>query len=146
MFNLCTKTALCFKNYCRVASPAAIWGEWIACGPLLIFVVVTLDNKPRLGRMDWVLMGSFFLCMVAGFFIIIPSSEALGIFWLVVSFMAYLPSIFSTLLLPSQQHRAYRSSNRRRSGSRAVQLHAKYSKSKIPARLDAIDHPSVLHR
>ena len=87
-------TALCFKNYCRVASPAAIWGEWIACGPLLIFVVVTLDNKPRLGRMDWVLMGSFFLCMVAGFFIIIPSSEALGIFWLVVSCVAYLPSIF----------------------------------------------------
>eukprot|EP01041_Mallomonas_annulata_P012568 gene12568-26467_t len=25
-----------------VASPAAIWGEWIACGPLLIFITVTV--------------------------------------------------------------------------------------------------------
>lgn len=40
------------------------------------------------------LMGSFFLCMVAGLFIIIPSSVTLGIFWLVVSCVAYVPSIF----------------------------------------------------
>ena len=78
----------------RVASQAVVWGEWIATGPLLIFVVVSLDNKLYLDRMDWLLMGSIFLCLVAGFFIIIPTSVALGIFWLVVSCTTYVPSIF----------------------------------------------------
>ena len=44
--------------------------------------------------MDWFLMGTFFVCLVAGFFIIIPSSKALGIFWLVVSCVTYLPVLY----------------------------------------------------
>ena len=44
--------------------------------------------------MDWFLMVTFFLCLITGFFIIIPSSEALGIFWLVVSCVTYLPTLY----------------------------------------------------
>ena len=44
--------------------------------------------------MDWFMMGTFFLCLITGFFIIIPSSEALGIFWLVVSCVTYLPLLY----------------------------------------------------
>lgn len=44
--------------------------------------------------MDWFLMGTFFLCLITGFFIIIPSSVAVGIFWLVLSCVTYLPSLY----------------------------------------------------
>ena len=44
--------------------------------------------------MDWFMMGTFFLCLITGFFIIIPSSEAIGIFWLVVSCVTYLPTLY----------------------------------------------------
>ena len=56
--------------------------------------MVALDNKPKLTGMDWFLMGTFFLCLITGFFIIIPSSEAIGIFWLVVSCVTYLPVLY----------------------------------------------------
>ena len=78
----------------RVASCAATWGEWIACGPLLIYVIVSLDNKCSMSTMDWVMIGSFFLCLLAGFLINFPSSVAMGIFWLFVSCVAFLPSVF----------------------------------------------------
>ena len=44
--------------------------------------------------MDWFLMGSFWLCLVAGFFIIIPSPQSVGIFWLVVSCVTYIPVLY----------------------------------------------------
>ena len=44
--------------------------------------------------MDWFLMISFKLCLVTGFFIIIPSPVAVGIFWLVVSCVTYLPVLY----------------------------------------------------
>ena len=84
----------------RVASRPAIWGEWISCGPLLIFIVVSLDNEPRLRNVDWMMMGSFFVCLTAGLLINFPKSIAMGTFWLVVSFATFLP----TLLLPYYCH------------------------------------------
>lgn len=86
-----------FCIYCiciRVASPAAIWGEWCACGPLLIYVVVALDNKLELTKMDCFLMGTFFVCLITGFLIIIPSPEAVGKFWLIVSCVTYVPVLY----------------------------------------------------
>jgi len=77
-----------------VASPAAIWGEWCACGPLLVFITVTLVDKPDLSRVDWFLMVTFFLCLVTGFFIIIPQSNSMAIFWLVVSCLTYVPMLY----------------------------------------------------
>ena len=77
-----------------MASPAAIWGEYLACGPLLIFVVISLDSKCSMNRVDWVLVNSLFLCLTAGFFILFPSSIVMGIFWLLVSCVTFLPSVF----------------------------------------------------
>ena len=44
--------------------------------------------------MDWVMMGSFFLCLIAGFFIILPLSYGVGVFLLTVSFLSYVPVLF----------------------------------------------------
>jgi len=62
----------------NVASPAAIWAEWIACGPLLIFITVTVVDKPALSQTDLFLMVSFWVCLVCGFFIIIPANLVIG--------------------------------------------------------------------
>ena len=78
----------------NVASPAAIWGEWIACGPLLIYITVTIVDKPDLTPTDWALMICFFVCLVTGFFIIVPESYAIGVFWLVVSCVTYIPVLY----------------------------------------------------
>jgi hypothetical protein len=78
----------------NVASPAAIWGEWIACGPLLVFITVTVDNKPRLTKMDWFMMVTFFLCLITGLFIIPPQPFGLAQFWLFVSCLTYAPLLY----------------------------------------------------
>lgn len=59
--------------YNRVASNAAIWGEWIACGPLLIYVVVSLDNKCSMSRMDW-LRDDWLLLSMSGRWTVFSSS------------------------------------------------------------------------
>jgi hypothetical protein len=97
MGTIATILALCFEwggmciDVLGVASPAAIWGEWIACGPLLIFITVTTVDKPFLTGMDWLFMITFFLCLVAGFLIIIPQPYEVGVFWLMISCTTYLP-------------------------------------------------------
>ena len=78
----------------RVASPAAIWGSWISTGPLIIFVIVTIDIKSNLNRTDWILMGSFLVCLVAGFCIILAQTIAIGIFLLFLSLTAFLPVLY----------------------------------------------------
>jgi signal transduction histidine kinase len=95
-----TILALCFEwggvciDVLGVASPAAIWGEWIACGPLLLFITFSIVDKEDLSKLDWFFMWSFFLCLVAGFLIIIPQPYELGIFWLAISCVAYLPLLY----------------------------------------------------
>ena len=44
--------------------------------------------------MDWTLMASFFICLVAGFLIIIPAPYSVGVFWLVVSCVTYMPVVY----------------------------------------------------
>ena len=39
-------------------------------------------------------MVTFFICLITGFFIIIPSSYAMGVFWLTVSCVTYLPLLY----------------------------------------------------
>ena len=78
----------------NVASPGIVWGEWFACGPLLIFITVTIVDKPTLTKVDWFLMISFFVCLVCGFLIIIPSDKRVGEFWLAMSCLTYLPLLY----------------------------------------------------
>lgn len=78
----------------NVASPAAIWGEWMACGPLLLFITLTITDKPDLSRMDWFFMATFFFCLLSGLFIIIPQNRSTGGFWLTVSCVTYIPVLY----------------------------------------------------
>ena len=78
----------------NVASPAAIWGEWLSCGPLLIFITVSLVEKPSLSRIDVFLMVSFYVCLLAGFLIIPTKDQSLGMFWLILSCVTYLPLLY----------------------------------------------------
>jgi len=51
-------------------------------------------EKPRLSLMDLFLITTCFLCLLTGFFIIIPQPYSLAVFWLVVSFTSYIPLIY----------------------------------------------------
>jgi len=53
-----------------------------------------LVDKPELSKMDIFLMASFFVCLVTGFFIIVPQSKAVGYFWLTVSCVTYIPVLY----------------------------------------------------
>ena len=75
----------------NVASIAPLWGEWISCGPLLIFMTVSIAHKAELTNMDVFMMISFFVCLVCGFLIIVPSDYRVGQFWFAMSCIAYLP-------------------------------------------------------
>ena len=44
------------------------------------------------------LMVTFYLCLLFGFFIIIPGSYELGIFWLILSCVTYLPMLYLPFL------------------------------------------------
>ena len=74
-------------------SNGAIWGEWIACCPILVFTTVTLIDKRYLTMVDWLLMVTFLLCIVAAFLVIISAYES-AIFWLIASLVLYIPQIF----------------------------------------------------
>lgn len=76
-------------------TPAAIWGEWISCAPLLIFVIVSITNKIKLSRSDLFLMFSFFLCILFGFFIIVSrSNKGAAMFWFIMSCITYIPILY----------------------------------------------------
>lgn len=79
-----------------VASPAALWGEWGACGPLLLFIPLTMIDKPSVTALEWTVMLSFFFCIAAGFVIIVPQPLQSAQFFLALSCAFYIP----VLLLP----------------------------------------------
>ena len=79
----------------RVASPAAIWGEWCACGPMLLFTILAPTKKQNMPILDWILIADFFLCLFSGFLSIIPNqSHEMGIFWMTFSCITYAPFLF----------------------------------------------------
>jgi len=51
-------------------------------------------DKPELSKTDWFLIFMFFLCLITGFFIIIPQPYGWAMFWLVVSCVTYLPLMY----------------------------------------------------
>jgi len=84
-----------------VATPAAIWGEWIACGPLLFFITLTIISKSALNRIDWIIIITFELCLITGFFIIPAQPYESGVFWLLVSCITYLPALYMPFYDPA---------------------------------------------
>ena len=77
-----------------VGSPASIWAEWTACGPLLIYITVTIVDKPFLTKFDWFIIITFYLCLITGFFIIPQQPVGSGQLWLAVSCLTYIPSLY----------------------------------------------------
>lgn len=73
-----------------VATPAPLWPEWCANGPLIIFITLTIVDKPTLSKMDIFFMVTFFLSLISGF-MIIGQSKGVGEVWLFVSCAAYAP-------------------------------------------------------
>jgi len=80
-----------------VPTPAAIWPEWLACGPLLLLITLTVVDKPALTTVDWVMLVSFFVCLVAAFCIIFPQSEVTAKCWLFASVVAFMPTLYLPL-------------------------------------------------
>ena len=78
----------------NVASPAPIWGEWMACGPLLVYITLTIVDKSALNRVDIFITICFWLCLVTGWFIIFPQPYESGMFWFLVSCLTYLPMLY----------------------------------------------------
>jgi len=76
-----------------VASPAVLWGEWCACGPMLLFSVLFPLHKTQIKRMDITLQILFFTCLVSGFLINLPQPQWMGGLWLSLSCLTYLPFI-----------------------------------------------------
>ncbi len=63
-------------------------------GPMLIFITVTLVEKRDLSRTDWCLIAAFFVCVLCGFLVIPSRSEAVGRFWLALSWATYFPLLY----------------------------------------------------
>ena len=71
-----------------VPSPATQWFEWMACVPLMLFIVVSIDDKPQLSRTDVVCVASMFLSILCGALMQAVSSKE------VCMFLFLLGSIF----------------------------------------------------
>lgn len=79
----------------HVASSAAVWGEWFACSPLILFITITMPSNDRIRTKDIILIVTFMLALFLGFSIIYVSSIA-GIFLFCIATLCTVP----TLLIP----------------------------------------------
>lgn len=77
-----------------MGSPGAIWAEWTSAGPLLIYITVTIIDKPSLTATDWFLIITFYVCLITGFLIIPQQPVGLEQFWLFISCITYVPCLF----------------------------------------------------
>jgi len=76
--------------------PAAMWGEWMATGPLCVFVLVALGDQKRLSLHECITFASFILCIVCGFSVLFPQPSASAGILLGLAFLFYVP----VLLMP----------------------------------------------
>ena len=73
-----------------------MWGDWLCNGPVIVFLIIALEGKKELNRMDQTIIVSFFLCLLCGFIRIIPQPQFMGYFWFGLSCVLCVPA----LLLP----------------------------------------------
>ena len=77
-----------------VGSSAAIWGEWLACVPLLHFITITIIDKPTFTRMDMMFMCASLLCILFGLLIVFNQPLWSSILCLILSFITFLPCLY----------------------------------------------------
>ena len=85
--------------YLRVTSPAAMWGEWFSCGPLLLLSVLGAQDKRHLSQVDCILLVMFTFNLVSGFCINFTKTVAAGQAVLILSIVSYAPFFFLPLFL-----------------------------------------------
>eukprot|EP01033_Poteriospumella_lacustris_P016855 gene16855-12065_t len=77
-----------------VPTPAVIWPEWSISVPLLIFIIVSIDDKPYLSYDDVLAVISLHLCIVCGALLQYTSSTIVSAGLLVFSCLFFLPCLF----------------------------------------------------
>lgn len=73
-----------------------MWAEWLACGPLILFIILNLPSRPAFLVMDFAALFSFFLCLFCGFLLILELPLVVRSILLALSFVFYAPSLFLT--------------------------------------------------
>ena len=71
-----------------------IWGAFLADGPLLIFITVTMSDKRDLSRMDMFFIVTFFFCLLFGSLIVPQQPYWLAVLWLILSCIFFLPTCY----------------------------------------------------
>jgi signal transduction histidine kinase/CheY-like chemotaxis protein len=77
-----------------VPTPAVIWPEWSISVPLLIFIIVSIDDKPFLSYDDVLAVISLHLCIVCGALLQYTTSTVISTGLLVFSCLFFLPCLF----------------------------------------------------
>jgi hypothetical protein len=68
-----------------VAMPAALWGEWLASGPMLVYMALSVVSFHPLNKMEKSFVHATFVMILTGFFIVIPQPVPLGMFWCILA-------------------------------------------------------------
>jgi signal transduction histidine kinase len=77
-----------------VAFPGAVWGEWLACSPFILFITTTMtNNDDRIHKKDIFISLSFVFALLLGFSLNYVSS-VVGIFIFCFAMLLAIPSIF----------------------------------------------------
>lgn len=106
-----------------VLTPAVIWPEWSISVPLLIFIIVSIDDKPYLNYDDVLAVVSLHLCIVCGALLQYTSCTVISSGLLVFSCLFFLPCLvlmwkssseLNSLLKMSMESEAKRGSFQRR--------------------------------
>eukprot|EP01033_Poteriospumella_lacustris_P007235 gene7235-5208_t len=58
--------------------PAGIWPEWVVSVPLLVFIALSVDDKPSLDQQDWLFVGMTVAAMVCGAILQVTTSPFIG--------------------------------------------------------------------
>jgi signal transduction histidine kinase/CheY-like chemotaxis protein len=91
-----------------VASSAAVWGEWIACSPFILFIATTMtNNDDRIHKKDILISLSFVISLLLGFSIIY-TSKIVGIFVFCFSVLLSIPGIFISIYYKVEQENIIR--------------------------------------
>lgn len=81
----------------KVSTPASIFGEWIACAPLIIFFAITNISNPFVLKLNWTWITAFIIAVISIYFVAVPQDYGRRLVVLCVTFTAYVPVFFLSL-------------------------------------------------
>lgn len=92
------------SKYCvdmmNVASSPYLWGEWIACSPLLIYST-SIITAEELNRQDILITVTYTTSVFLGFLFIVAKPKELAHFFLVSSILAFMPTFYFPFYEPN---------------------------------------------